>query len=262
MADDDILLQTLKEGVFTLTLNRPKVNAFNFDLIAAVQAAFRQAERDDGVRCVVLTGSGNVFSAGQDVKEFTQGNISYREHLLHTYHPLVVQIRRLEKPVLAAINGPVSGAALGLALACDLRIAAERARFVVGFGGIGLAPDSAVSLLLPSLIGLGRAAEFTYSNAAIDSEQALAWGLVNRVTSQEDLQNAAFDWAIRLANGPTHAMGLAKRAFNKAVLSNLEQVLDYEAHLQEIAGQSAEHRESVTAFIEKRMPRWNLRANE
>lgn len=255
MSTSEIVLTEVNQGVLKITLNRPKVNAFNFELIAAVQAAFKQAERDAQVRCVLLTGSGSVFSAGQDVVEFRQaGEVAYRYHLQRTYNPLILQIRRLEKPVMAAINGAVSGAALGIALACDLRIAADNARFVVGFGGIGLAPDSAVSLLLPTLIGLGRASEFTFSNLPISAEQALAWGLVNRVVPAAELSAQAAEWARLLALGPVHAMGLAKRDFNRAVLSNLEQVLDYEAHIQEVAGQRAEHKEGVSAFLEKRMP--------
>ena len=163
MSDSEIILTELKNSVFKITLNRPKVNAFNFEMIAAVQSALKQAQRDSQVRCVLLTGSGNVFSAGQDVNEFNQAeDVSFRYHLLRTYNPIILQIRNLEKPVLAAINGAVSGAAFGIALACDLRIAADNSRFVVGFLGIGLAPDSAVSLLLPALIGLGRATEFAF----------------------------------------------------------------------------------------------------
>lgn len=253
MADSEILLTHLEHSVLTITLNRPKVNAFNFELIAALQAAFKQAERDDQARCVVLSGAGDNFSAGQDVTVFLgAGDISYREHLQRTYNPLILQIRRLEKPVLAALNGAVSGAALGIALACDLRLATERTRFVVGFGGIGLAPDSAVSLLLPALIGLGRATEFTFSNLPIDAEQALAWGLVNRLAPTDQLNQQATMIARLLAQGPVRAMGLAKRAFNKAVLGNLEQVLDYEGYLQDIAGKGQEHQEGVHAFLEKR----------
>lgn len=257
MADSEILLTHLENSVFTLTLNRPKVNALNFELIAALQAAFKQAEREDSVRCVLLTGAGDNFSAGQDVADFRQaGDVSYREHLLRTYNPLILQIRRLEKPVLAAVNGIVSGAALGIALACDLRIASERTRFVVGFSRVGLAPDSAVSLLLPAVIGLGRAAEFTFSNVPISAEQALAWGLVNRLVPHEQLNVQTTQIACLLAQGPVHAMGLAKRAFNKAVLGNLEQVLNYEGHLQEIAHQHPEHQEGVRAFLEKRPPKF------
>ena len=256
MSQVDILLSERKQGVLSLTLNRPKVNAFNFELIAALQAGLKQANNDPQVRCVLLSGSGKTFSAGQDVKEFRPGEISIREHLLRTYNTLVLQIRRLDKPVLAAINGPVSGAALGIALACDLRLAADTARFVVGFGGIGLAFDSAVSLLLPALIGLGRAAEFAYTNAPISAEQALTWGLVNRVVPAAELPKQAFAWAAQLAQGPVHAMGLAKRDFNQALLGNLEQVLDYEAYNQDIAGQGAEHIEGVQAFLEKRKPKY------
>jgi 2-(1,2-epoxy-1,2-dihydrophenyl)acetyl-CoA isomerase len=255
MPDTDILIKQMVDSVFTIRLNRPKVNALDFELIAALQSAFKQAADDPSVRVVLLAGSGGIFSAGQDITVFQQvENPSYRYHLLRTYNPLVLQIRRLDKPVIAVIQGFVSGAALGLALACDLRIASQDARFIVGFSGIGLAPDSAVSVLLPLLIGLGRAAEYTYNNAAITAEQALDWGLVNRVapTSQLDLQAAA--WAAELARGPVHAMGLAKRAFNKALLNDLEQVLDYEAHLQEIAGHRHEHQEGVEAFLAKRAP--------
>ena len=257
MMDIKNLSTGIKDGVLTITIDRPKVNAFNLALIAALQDAFKQAERDSAVRCVLLTAAGSHFSAGQDITDFkSEGDIPFRYHLLRTYNPLIMQIRRLEKPVLVAINGVVSGAALGIVLACDLRIASEQARFVVGFAGIGLAPDSGVSLLLPALIGLGRAAECAFSNIPISAEQALAWGLVNRLVPSAELGEQAAFLAAALALGPVHAMALAKRAFNKAVLGNLEQVLDYEAHLQEIAGQGAEHKEGVSAFLEKRLPKF------
>ncbi len=255
--NEAILLSDLTSGVLTLTLNRPKVNAFNAALIQALQQALRLAARDAQVRCILLTAKGATFSAGQDLLEMQQAQgTSFRQHLLQTYNPLILQLRRLEKPVLAAVNGPVSGAALGIALACDLRIAAESARFVVGFLGIGLAPDSAVSLLLPALIGLGRATEFAFSNAPIHAEQALAWGLVNRVVPKAELENQARAYAQALALGPLGAFGLAKRAFNRAVLPNLEDVLDYEAHLQDIAARLPEHQEGVAAFLEKRLPQF------
>ncbi len=253
MPETETVLKESSQGVMTITLNRPKANAFNLEMIANLQAAFMEAARDEGVRCVLLTGSGNNFSAGQDVKDFLQAEgLSLRQHLLKTYNPLIVQMRKLEKPVLAAINGAVAGAAMGIALACDLRIASAEARFVVGFLGIGLAPDSAVSLLLPGLIGLGRAAEFAFSNEPISASQALSWGLVNRVVPAEELKASSMEWACKLAQGPMHAIGLAKRDFNRAVLDNLEQVLDYEAHIQEVAGKGEEHKEGIKAFLEKR----------
>ena len=257
MPASETLLVEIGGGVMSLTLNRPPANAMNFELIASLQKAFKQASQDRSVRCVLLSGSGEVFSAGQDIKDVqkAQGE-SYRAHLQRTYNPLIGQIRNLEKPVVAAINGPVAGAALGVALACDLRIAADSARLVVGFSGIGLALDSAVSLFLPLLAGLGRAAEYAFTNAPISADQALSWGLVNRVVPAGELSWQAREMAHELAQGPVQAMGLAKRAFNKAVLGNLEQVLDYEAHLQDIAGKSSEHQEGVHAFLEKRAPRY------
>jgi len=255
------VLSDLKAGVLTLTLNRPeKANAFNRDMIFDLQTAFRQAARDSQTRCVLLTGAGAAFSAGHDVGEMLSvrsGDDSYRAHLQVTYNPLILQIRRIEKPVVAAVNGPVAGAGLGVALACDLRIAADTARFTVGFTGIGLAPDSGVSLFLPMLIGLGRATEFTFSNLPISAEQALAWGLVNRVVPADELPDAAAQIAAMLATGPVGAFGLSKRAFNRAVLPNLEDALDYEAHMQEIAGKGDEHRTGVEAFLAKRPPKFN-----
>lgn len=247
----------LHEGVFSITLNRPKANAFDDEMIAALQAAFKLADRDDGVRCVLLTGEGRFFSTGRHLNDVLQAEgESFRSHLMRTFNPLVKQIRLLEKPVMAVLNGTAAGAGLGLALACDLRIASTEARFVVGFLGIGLALDSAVSLLLPALIGLGRATEFAFTNAPISAKQALAWGLVNRLAPPEVLPERAFAWAAELARGPVHAMGLAKRQFNRAVLMNLENVLDYEAHLQDVAGHRAEHREGLAAFLEKRPPKY------
>ncbi len=250
---DDIILTDLKDGVLTITLNRPKANAFTTDMAQALTKVFREAGRNDAVRVVLLTGAGKIFSAGQDVTEFGQGeHVSFRKHLLRTYNPLIVEMRRLEKPVIGAINGAVAGAALGIALACDLRIAADNARFVVGFSGIGLAPDSAVSLMLPLLIGLARASEAAFLNQPISPEQALAWGLINRVVPADELPAAATAWAAELAKGPIHAMGYTKRDFNKAILPHLEEMLDYEAHIQEIAGTGGDHLEGLAAFREKR----------
>jgi 2-(1,2-epoxy-1,2-dihydrophenyl)acetyl-CoA isomerase len=226
-------------------------------MVGLLQGAFKEVARQKQTRVVVLRGAGDHFSAGQDVYEIVQAEgESYRQHLLETYNPLVLQIRRLDRPVLAEINGTVAGAALGLALACDLRIASEEARFVVGFLGIGLALDSAVSLFLPALIGLSRATEAAFTNEPISAQQALEWGLVNRLTPLAELHISALQMAKSLAMGPVHSMGLAKRDFNKAIYPQLEQVLDYEAHNQEIARLGAEHKEGVKAFVEKRFPDW------
>ena len=243
--------------VFIITLDRPKANALSLEMVKSLQKAFKEAAQHLQARVVLLRGAGDTFSGGQDVYEILEAEgKSYRKHILETYNPLIMQIRQLELPVLAEIRGTVAGAALGLALACDLRIASNEARFVVGFLGIGLAPDSAVSLFLPTLIGLGRAAEVAFTNQPITAQQALSWGLVNRLARLDSLSASAVEMAQALASGPIHAMGLTKRDFNKAVYPQLEQVLDYEAHLQEIARTGAEHKEGVRAFVEKRKPNW------
>lgn len=254
---EDMLLKEIKESVLVITLNRPKANAFNSEMVGQLQAMFKDAKRDAAVRCVLLKANGRLFSAGQDVTEFGGGeHISFRKHLQKNYNPLILQMRQLEKPILASIQGATAGAALGIALACDLRIGSPEARFVVGFGGIGLAPDSAVSLMLPTIIGLGRAAQAAFFNEPISAEQALAWGLLNAVVPASQLEQTSWDWAKKLAYGPVNAMGLTKRDFNKALLPHLEEVLDYEAHTQEIAGLGSDHKEGLAAFTEKREPNY------
>jgi 2-(1,2-epoxy-1,2-dihydrophenyl)acetyl-CoA isomerase len=257
MAESSLLIE-LKNGVYTLTLSRPKANAFDDDLIGQLQGAFREAKKNSEIRSILLRANGKLFSAGQDVSalggEGTE--VSFLDHLRKNYNPLIKQMRELEKPILGAINGATAGAALGIALACDMRIASENARFVVGFGGIALAPDSAVSLMLPLIIGLGRASQATFFNQPIDAQQALSWGLVNEVVSSDELGSAAEDWAQRLADGPVQSMGLSKRAFNRALLPHLEEILEYEAQNQQTAGSSAEHKEGVAAFLGKRAPKY------
>jgi len=246
-----------KDGIFIITLDRPKANALSLEMVKSLQVTFKGAAKEEKARVVLLRGAGDTFSAGQDVYEILKAEgESYRKHMLETYNPLVIQIRQLALPVLAEIHGTVAGAALGLVLACDLRIVSTNARFVVGFLGIGLAPDSAVSLFLPALIGLGRATEVAFTNEPITAQQALSWGMVNRVVSAEMLQSSAYEMAKTLSAGPIHAMGLTKRDFNKAIYPHLEQVLDYEAHIQEIARLGSEHKEGVSAFVEKRLPKF------
>ena len=251
------LLTDLSAGVLTLTLNRPEVlNAFNDELAAALLEALKQAERDAAVRCVVLTGAGKGFCAGQDLAALSAagGEVSYRAHLLKTFNPIVSRLRALEKPVLAQLNGAAAGAGLGLALACDLRYAALGAKLRVAFGGIALAPDSGVSFFLPRLIGYGRAYELAITNEPLTAEAAQSLGLVNQVFPPEALAEAVRGIAAKLAQGPTRAFGLTKRAMNKALLVSVDEALDYEAYLQEGAGRSADHREGVAAFLEKRPP--------
>lgn len=250
------LLSSAESGVLTLSLNRPeRANAFNFELTQALHNALAEAERDPQVRCVAITGAGKTFSAGQDISEMKQydGSVSYREHLEKTYNPLVLQIREMGKPVIAAVNGACAGAAFGVALACDLRIAHSNAYFVVGFSGIALAPDSGVSLLLPKLIGLARAQEYFYTNKPIRAPLAYEWGLVNKVGGF-NYRRVVDQMVSDLAHGPREAFAAGKKAFNAAILPDLAESLNREGILQEKLGGSAEHREAATAFFEKRRP--------
>lgn len=252
------LLSNFQSGSLTLTLNRPeRANSFNIELVDALLDALADAAHDPQVRCIVITGTGNVFSAGQDISEMKQaGQISYRDHLDKTYNPLVLKIREIGVPVLAAVNGACAGAALGIALACDLRIARSNAYFVVGFSGIGLAPDSGVSLLLPKYIGLGRAQSYFYTNKRISAHEALDWGMVNQVGGF-GFEKLTARVAASLAEGPAEAFALGKKAFNEAMLPNLREVLAQEAILQEQAGKSPGHKEGVSAFFEKRKPKFD-----
>jgi len=258
------LLTDLSDNVFTLTFNRPEVlNAFNDQMAEEVQDALKKAERDEAARCLVLTGAGKGFCAGQDLGAMRDraaqeqgGDISFRAHLLKTYNPIVSKLRSLEKPVIAQINGAAAGAGLGMALACDLRYAAAGAKLRAAFSGIALAPDSAVSFHLPRLIGHARAYELAITNQPIPAEEALPLGLVNQVFPADQLASAVREIAVKLAHGPTKAFGLTKRAMNKAFSMNVDEALDYEANLQETAGRTADHKEGVAAFLEKRAPKF------
>ena len=259
MGELEFLRAEHMDGVLHATLNRSKANAFNNQMIDEMLAVLRSAEKDEHVRCVVLTGAGRFFSAGQDVGVVAEDPVAFRQHLEQTYNKVILRMRRLEKPVVGAINGPAVGAGLGVALATDIRIAAESASFIYGFTGIGLSADSATSLFLPIHIGLARASEMAFTNKPISAQQASVWGLVNRVVPDEQLMEVAQAAASELASGPTRAIGLSKRAINAAVLPRLEQTLDYEAYLQEIAGRTEDHREGMTAFLERREPAFQAR---
>jgi 2-(1,2-epoxy-1,2-dihydrophenyl)acetyl-CoA isomerase len=246
--------------LLTITLNRPDaLNAFDRMTIQRLAAALRTAAEEDAVRAVVLTGVGRAFSAGQDVREMARetaerGPRAIGDQLRERYNPAIVRLRAIEKPVVAAINGVATGAGLGIALACDLRIASEEASFVLSPVGIGLIPGVGMTRFLPALIGLARASELSFSGERIDAGRALEIGLVNRVVPAGELAAVARDVAARLAALPTRAIGLTKRAFNHAVLPGLAAHLDYEAGLQEIAAGSEDHREGLAAILEKRPP--------
>lgn len=241
-------------GVLTLTLNRPEaLNAFTREMLRELGAALRDAAKDPAVRVVVITGAGRGFSPGQDLNELEDGETSFRA-VLDNYNPVIQRIAELDKPVIAAINGAAAGAGFALALACDLRIASEAAVFVTSFSRIGLTADSGMSYFLPRLVGWGKAFELLALSPRLTAQEALDLGLVNRVVPAERFAEEVQALASQLADGPTKAYGLIKRTLRKAATATLGEVLEYEAYLQEIAGNTRDYREGVSAFKEKRPP--------
>jgi 2-(1,2-epoxy-1,2-dihydrophenyl)acetyl-CoA isomerase len=244
-----------ENGVATLTLNRPQsLNAFIPEMNKEVLDALKDAERDKEVRCVVITGAGRAFCAGQDLKGRTsEQKGSLGDSLREKYNPMIRQIRQMETIVIAAVNGVAAGAGCNLALACDLRVASEDAKFIQSFVRVGLAPDSGGSFILPRLVGLSKAMELLLLGDPVDAQEAQRIGLVARVLPAADFAKSTKDIAERVARAP-RGVGLIKRAVNHAMLRETESDLEYEAYLQEIAGRSADYDEGVRAFLEKRTP--------
>jgi len=249
---------TERDGaVLTITLNRPDVfNAFNAALHARLREALEEAGSPE-IRAVVITGAGRGFCSGQDLKEFQEAPGSIRDRLEQTYHPNIRLIRALEKPVIAAVNGPCAGAGLSLAAACDIRIASDAATFVPGFIGIGLIPDSGGSWFIHRLLGFARAFEWMTSNRKLTAAEAHAWGLVSEVVEGDGLPARAAELAGFYAGLATRGVGLTKRLFEHAYDTSLEQQLALEAELQQEATGTADFAEGVQAFLEKRPPRFS-----
>ena len=250
---DEVL--TSREGaVLTVTLNRPEVyNAFNRALHDALREALTEAQ-DPAVRCVVVTGAGKGFCAGQDLKEFGQVSASIRDALEQTYHPNIRLVRALEKPVIAAVNGPAAGAGLSFACACDIRVASDAATFVPGFVGIGLVPDSGGTWFIHRLLGFARAFEWMCANTRLSATEALDWGLVSEVVPAASFESRVAELAAEWAARPTLAVGRTKQLFEHAFSASLEEQLALEAELQQASVATADFREGVGAFLEKRPP--------
>jgi 2-(1,2-epoxy-1,2-dihydrophenyl)acetyl-CoA isomerase len=248
-------VETTREGaVLTITLNRPDVlNAFNADLHKGLAAALKLA-RSDEVRAVVVTGAGRGFCVGQDLTEFREAPGDIGSRLRATYHPNVLAVRALEKPVIAAVNGAAAGAGLSFACACDMRIAADAASFVPAFINIGLVPDSGGSYFVTRILGPARAFEWLTSGRKLTAAEAHSWGLVSEVVETDTLAARAAELAAQLAALPTRAIGMTKRLIDHAVNATLAQQLEREAELQTAATQTGDFKEGVAAFLEKRPP--------
>lgn len=248
----EALLYEVANGVGRITLNRPdKLNSFNDTLHKEFIDALKKAERDAAVRCVVITGAGRGFCAGQDLQAIGTRPVS--QIVREFYNTWALKIRTLEKPVIAAVNGVAAGAGCSLALACDLVIMSEQAAFVQAFVKVGLVPDTGASYLLPRLIGYHKAMELALFGEKISARQALELGLCNKVVEPEAFAAAVDEWAARLARGPK-SMGWIKRQFTRGLEESFEQVLELEAYGQEAAANTADAREAIQAFLEKRDP--------
>jgi 2-(1,2-epoxy-1,2-dihydrophenyl)acetyl-CoA isomerase len=244
--------------VATLTLDRPEsLNALTIPMKVAMRGALERLAGDRAVRAVILTGAGRAFCAGQDLAERALPDAPPLDvELRDRYNPLVRAIRSMGQPVIAAVNGVAAGAGASIAFACDLRIAADDARFVLAFGRIGLVPDSGATWTLPRLVGPARAAEIALVGDPVSAEEALRIGLVNRVVPADRLLDEARAMAGRIAAGAPLANALTKAALARSATIDLDEALEGEAKLQGIAGASADHAEGLAAFREKREPRF------
>lgn len=246
----------VKDHTAYISLNRPdRFNAFNDDQSYELQDALKQVKRDADVRVVVLTGEGKAFCSGQDLKDIAgKKNRSLSDSLYKRYNPIIKAMRELPKPIIGRINGVAAGAGCSLALACDFVVAAENASFIEVFINVGLVLDSGSSYFLPRLVGSNRAFELATMGNKVKAAQALEWGMINRVAPLEELDDEVQKVVDYYKSAPTKAIGLMKKMLNKSFHSDLDEMLQYEAYCQEIAGNSNDYREGVGAFNEKRKP--------
>lgn len=264
MPNSPSILTTLENGVFTITLNRPdRLNSFNDEMHHQLSDAIKIAERDDTVRCLVITGAGRGFCAGQDLNDRNVSVGAEAPDLGYSvetfYNPLIRRLTRLPKPIICAVNGVAAGAGAAIALAGDIVIAAKNASFIQSFCRLGLIPDSGGSWFLPHLAGHARAMGMALLGDKISAEQALQWGMIWQVTENEDLSATVNKLAQHLATQPTYGLGLIKKAIYSAATNTLDQQLDLERDLQRLGGRSEDYREGVDAFLNKREPKFKGR---
>jgi len=250
------IISEIKDKTCYITLNRPDVfNAFNDELSYAYQDALKEATRNEEVRVVVLTGSGKAFCSGQDLKDIAQKeNRSLRDSIDKRYNPIIRAMRNMPKPIICRLNGVAAGAGCSIALASDMIIASENASLIEIFINVGLVLDSGSSYFLPRVVGSQKAFELATMGSKVTAAQAFEWGMVSKVVPIGDLDNAVESVVSFYRNAPTKAVGLMKKMLNKSFHSDLDDMLEYEAFCQEIAGNSADYREGVNAFNEKRKP--------
>ncbi|MEO5603814.1 MAG: enoyl-CoA hydratase-related protein [Cyclobacteriaceae bacterium] len=254
MSAYQFLLYTNDRGTATISLNRPEVyNALNDEITFELQDALKMVAKDDTVRVVVLTGIGKAFCAGQDLKTSSgEGKRSFMDSLNKRYNPIIRAMRALPKPIIARLNGVAAGAGCSMALACDILVASDEATLIEVFINIGLVPDSGSSFFLPRSVGMAKAFELCTMGSKINAAEAVTLGLINRCVRPDQLDAAVKEFSDYFASAPTKSIGLIKKMLNKSAYATLDEMLDYEAYCQEIAGSSEDYREGVKAFLEKR----------
>lgn len=250
------ILSEQKNKVLILTLNRPeKFNSFNREMALQLISELDKAEKDKDIRAIVLTGSGKAFCAGQDLSEAIDPNgPGIKKIVGEHYNPIILKIRNIEKPVIAAVNGVAAGAGANIALACDIVFAAKSASFIQAFSKIGLIPDSGGTYTLPRLIGFNMASALMITGDKVTAEEAIQYGMVYKMFDDNALLAQAIINAEHVAAMPTKAIGLTKRLLNKTYNQTLEEQLNFEGEVQVEAANSYDYKEGVNAFLEKRKP--------
>jgi 2-(1,2-epoxy-1,2-dihydrophenyl)acetyl-CoA isomerase len=251
------VLVSLETGVLRVTLNRPEtLNAFTAAMHEALAAAMARAESEAAVRCLLISGAGRAFSAGQDLgeRDMTAARIDLGAGLDTRYNPLVRRMRALPKPIVCAVNGVAAGAGANFALACDIVLAARSACFIQAFVKIGLVPDCGGSYFLPRLAGTQRAMALAMTGDRLSAEDAERWGLIWKCVDDAQLKSESEKLSLQLASGPTRSLGLIKKALYASANNDLAAQLDLERDLQREAGSGRDYREGVAAFLEKRKP--------
>lgn len=249
------ILYTVNEGVATITLNRPdRFNAFNNEMSFELQDALKMAKRDDSVRVIVLTGAGKAFCSGQDLKDIAGEKRNLSESLYKRYNPIIRAMRNMPKPIIGKINGVAAGAGCSLVLACDMAVVADHVKLIEVFVNVGLVLDSGSSYFLPRLVGSARAFELATMGTPVTAQQAFEWGMINRCVPMELLDEEVKKLTDYYKSAPTKAVGMMKKMLNDSTSNDLDFMLQSEAYHQEIAGNSEDYKEGVTAFVEKRKP--------
>jgi len=256
MSNYQYLKYQVEKGMATITLNRPDVyNALNDEITFELQDALKTVSRDENVRVLVITGEGKAFCSGQDLKAASgDQKRSFLQSLNKRYNPIISAMRSLPKPIICRLNGVAAGAGCSLALACDIIVASDDATLIEVFINIGLVPDSGSSYFLPRLVGMAKAFEMCSMGTRVKASEAVAIGLVNKSVPADQLNAAVKTYTDYFAKAPTKSIGLIKKMLNKSATSTLEEMLEYEAYCQEIAGSSQDYKEGVSAFLEKRKP--------